>query len=78
MHCFEIRTANVDYFVGEDPTYGLKETSTKGNTVIPAPETGIGSHLAKTWEHAIRQGLMPVTPQGNNNAPTPISKFHYY
>ena len=71
MHCFEIRTANVDYFVGEDPLYGQKDPT---KVTMPSSENGIGAHLAKTWETAIRQALMPVTPQGNNNVQGPFSK----
>ncbi|CAG2058255.1 unnamed protein product, partial [Timema podura] len=58
MHCFELRTANVDYYVGEDPLYGQKEGA---GVNLPPPDTGVGVHLAKAWETAIRQALMPVT-----------------
>ncbi|VEN36806.1 unnamed protein product [Callosobruchus maculatus] len=57
MHCFEIRTANVDYFVGQDPLYELQE----GNSVnLPPPDSGIGAYLAKSWETTIRQAIIPV------------------
>lgn len=61
-HCFQIRTANIDYYVGQDPllTYKVGEP-----LVLPPPDSGIGAHLAKSWETAIRQAMMPVT-----------SKFH--
>ncbi|XP_014610982.1 PREDICTED: serine/threonine-protein kinase D3 isoform X4 [Polistes canadensis] len=55
MHCFELKTSTVDYFVGEDPTYG------ENNGQVPAPESGIGVHVARSWETNIRQALMPVT-----------------
>lgn len=55
MHCFELRTANVDYYVGEDP---LHEGATGQ---LPPQESGIGAHLARSWETSIRQALMPVT-----------------
>ncbi len=72
MHCFEIRTANLDYFVGEDPLFGTKDPT---KITMPPQETGIGSHLAKSWETAIRQALMPVTPQGNSSSvPVPARK----
>lgn len=58
MHCFEIRTANIDYFVGEDPLHGRRESSVP--LPIPPSETGIGAHIAKSWETSIRQALMPV------------------
>lgn len=56
MHCFELRTANVDYYVGEDPLHGRPG----GSGAVPPPETGLGAYLAKTWENTIRQALMPV------------------
>lgn len=59
MHCFEIRTANIDYFVGEDPLFGHAQ---RGDTslALPPPESGVGAHLARSWETSIRQALMPV------------------
>lgn len=27
---------------------------------VPTAESGVGAHLAKTWETSIRQALMPV------------------
>jgi protein kinase D len=64
MHCFELRTTNVDYYVGEDPLYGQKDAT--GITLPPA-DSGVGAHLAKSWETSIRQALMPVTshPKGD-------------
>ncbi|XP_066143838.1 serine/threonine-protein kinase D3 isoform X1 [Euwallacea fornicatus] len=58
MHCFEIRTANVDYFVGQDPLHDLHDGS---NVNLPPPDSGIGAYLAKSWETTIRQALLPVT-----------------
>lgn len=56
MHCFEMRTANIDYFVGEDPLFGREEQDIQ----LPPAESGVGAHLAKSWETSIRQALMPV------------------
>lgn len=57
MHCFEIRTANIDYFVGQDPLYNLQD----GNMVnLPPPDSGVGAYLAKSWESSIRQAIVPV------------------
>lgn len=53
-HCFELRTANVDYYVGEEVSGGV-------GGQVPAPESGVGAHLARSWETSIRQALMPVT-----------------
>ena len=57
-HCFELRTANVDYMVGHD-------TPGEESGAPPSTESGIGLHLARSWETAIRQALMPVTPQNS-------------
>uniref|UniRef100_A0AAY4CS30 Serine/threonine-protein kinase n=1 Tax=Denticeps clupeoides TaxID=299321 RepID=A0AAY4CS30_9TELE len=45
-HCFEIVTGTMIYFVGEDPH--------------PSSSLGVGQEVAKAWESAIRQALMPV------------------
>jgi hypothetical protein len=58
MHCFELRTASVDYYVGEDPLYGQKDAT---GVTLPPADSGVGAHLAKSWETSIRQALMPVT-----------------
>ncbi|XP_029902588.1 serine/threonine-protein kinase D3 isoform X2 [Myripristis murdjan] len=54
-HCFEVITANMVYYVGED-NGGLGH-----NPVLAA--SGVGRDVAQSWEKAIRQALMPVTPQ---------------
>ncbi|XP_067680184.1 serine/threonine-protein kinase D3-like isoform X2 [Haliotis asinina] len=56
-HVFEIRTSNVIYCIGEDPTFGHQE-----NNIVSSTESGIGLEQAKHWEQALRQALMPVTP----------------
>lgn len=67
MHCFEIRTLNVDYFIGQDPLYGLQDDS---SIPLPPPNSGIGAYVARSWETTIRQALMPVTTNT-------ISKFQH-
>lgn len=57
-HCFEIRTANIDYFIGQDPLLAYKNGEP---LILPPPDSGIGAHLAKSFETAIRQALLPVT-----------------
>uniref|UniRef100_A0A8C4DF28 protein kinase C n=1 Tax=Dicentrarchus labrax TaxID=13489 RepID=A0A8C4DF28_DICLA len=64
-HCFELITGTMCYFVGEDP-----------NTLPslpPTPNSGIGREVAKAWESAIRQALMPVifqdAPPAAGNTP---------
>lgn len=54
MHCFEVRTADVDYLVGVDPLCSAA-------VALPPPDSGVGAYLARSWETAVRQALMPVT-----------------
>lgn len=66
MHCFELHTNTIDYYVGQEPLYNLRE----GDSVnLPPPDSGIGAYLAKSWETAIRQALMPVTPTPRADEP---------
>nr|CAH0105340.1 unnamed protein product [Daphnia galeata] len=76
MHCFELRTANVDYYIGEDPHFGQKENGNGAAALPQALETGLGVHLAKSWETAIRQALLPLTnnSQGATASPSPLTK----
>ncbi|CAO2586230.1 Serine/threonine-protein kinase D1, partial [Lemmus lemmus] len=53
-HCFEITTANVVYYVGENPP---------NNSVFTS---GIGADVARMWEVAIQHALMPVIPKGSS------------
>merc|ERR1711970_540410 len=55
MHCFEIRTANVDFFVGEDSL----STETEG-------DSGSGKENSKSWETAIKAAFMPVAQTGSS------------
>ncbi|KAM6954651.1 serine/threonine-protein kinase D3-like isoform 2-T2 [Aplochiton taeniatus] len=54
-HCFEIITSSMVYYVGEN------HGGHYHNPVLAA--TGVGLDVAQGWEKAIRQALMPVTPQ---------------
>ena len=56
-HVFEIKSTFI-YYIGEDPTCGGKEEA-----VVNSAESGIGLEQALCWESALRQALMPVTPQ---------------
>uniref|UniRef100_A0A8C0IX28 Serine/threonine-protein kinase n=1 Tax=Chelonoidis abingdonii TaxID=106734 RepID=A0A8C0IX28_CHEAB len=56
-HCFEIITDTMVYFVGEN------NGNSHHNPVLAA--TGVGFDVAQSWEKAIRQALMPVTPQAS-------------
>ncbi|KAM9853042.1 serine/threonine-protein kinase D2 isoform 1-T1 [Aulostomus maculatus] len=67
-HCFELITGTMCYFVGEDPNTlpSLLSSSPQTPPQTPpspsqvAPNSGIGREVAKAWESAIRQALMPV------------------
>ncbi|XP_040479038.1 serine/threonine-protein kinase D3 isoform X2 [Ursus maritimus] len=56
-HCFEIITDTMVYFVGEN------NGDSSHNPALAA--TGVGVDVAQSWEKAIRQALMPVTPQAS-------------
>jgi len=45
--------ANLALYVGED------------SGGMASSESGVGLDIAKTWEHAVRQALMPVTPKSS-------------
>lgn len=80
-HCFELITGTMCYFVGEDPNT-LPSLSPSNPQTLPqtppspsqvAPNSGIGREVAKAWESAIRQALMPVifqdAPPAEGNTP---------
>ncbi|XP_004568508.1 serine/threonine-protein kinase D3 [Maylandia zebra] len=56
-HCFEIITGSMVYYVGED-NGGLYH-----NPALAA--SGVGRDVGQSWEKAIRQALMPVTPKAS-------------
>ncbi|XP_006626195.1 serine/threonine-protein kinase D3 isoform X2 [Lepisosteus oculatus] len=56
-HCFEIITDTMVYYVGENNGGNFQ------NPVLAA--SGVGLEVAQSWEKAIRQALMPVTPQAS-------------
>ncbi|GCC22716.1 hypothetical protein chiPu_0001104 [Chiloscyllium punctatum] len=56
-HCFEIITDTMVYYVGENLGGNYQ------NHALAA--TGVGLDVAQSWEKAIRQALMPVTPQAS-------------
>ncbi|CAJ1077682.1 serine/threonine-protein kinase D3-like isoform X2 [Xyrichtys novacula] len=56
-HCFEVITASMVYYVGED-NGGLHH-----NPALSA--SGVGRDVGQSWEKAIRQAMMPVTPKAS-------------
>uniref|UniRef100_A0A8C9UY21 Serine/threonine-protein kinase n=1 Tax=Scleropages formosus TaxID=113540 RepID=A0A8C9UY21_SCLFO len=67
-HCFEVITDSVVYYVGESSLGGHH------NPALAA--SGVGLEVAQGWEKAIRQALMPVTPQPSECTATGQSKDH--
>uniref|UniRef100_A0A674AW34 Serine/threonine-protein kinase n=1 Tax=Salmo trutta TaxID=8032 RepID=A0A674AW34_SALTR len=64
-HCFEIITSTMVYYVGEN--HGVHYDS-------PAlAASGVGMEVAQGWEKAIRQALMPATPQPKQELSVSIS-----
>lgn len=60
-HCFEFKTTNIIYYVGHDP---LRKNP---KLMLPPSESGVGGHLARSWETSIRHALMPVTNEPSPN-----------
>lgn len=56
--CFELKTASISYYVGQDPLVGIREEQA---VRLPPSDSGIGSDIAKSWETIIRQAYMHVT-----------------
>ncbi|XP_022050478.1 serine/threonine-protein kinase D3 isoform X2 [Acanthochromis polyacanthus] len=67
-HCFEVITASMVYYVGED-NGGLYH-----NPVLAA--SGVGRDVGHSWEKAIRQAMMPVTPKASVGAGPGQGKDH--
>ncbi|XP_039207854.1 serine/threonine-protein kinase D1 isoform X1 [Crotalus tigris] len=65
-HCFEITTANVVYYVGEN-IENLPSPSAN-NSVLT---NGCGPDVARMWEMAIQHALMPVISKGTSTASGP-------
>ncbi|KAF3844678.1 hypothetical protein F7725_007841 [Dissostichus mawsoni] len=66
-HCFEVITATMVYYVGEN------NCSLYHSPALAA--SGVGMDVAQGWEKAIRQALMPVTPQPSVPAPRDRAKI---
>ncbi|MCI4382671.1 hypothetical protein PGIGA_G00017360 [Pangasianodon gigas] len=72
-HCFEIITATMVYYVGENTGGSHLHMH---NPMLAA--SGVGQEVAQGWEMAIRQALMPVpvTPQPSVGAAAGQGKDH--
>uniref|UniRef100_A0A3Q2G145 Serine/threonine-protein kinase n=1 Tax=Cyprinodon variegatus TaxID=28743 RepID=A0A3Q2G145_CYPVA len=58
-HCFEITTASLVYYVGENLL--RSELSMTGSTILVS---GVGQDVARMWEMAIQHALMPAVSTG--------------
>ncbi|XP_036006250.1 serine/threonine-protein kinase D1 isoform X2 [Fundulus heteroclitus] len=58
-HCFEITTASLVYYVGENLLRG--DSSMTGSTILVS---GVGPDVARMWEMAIQHALMPAVSTG--------------
>nr|XP_046269760.1 serine/threonine-protein kinase D1 [Scatophagus argus] len=58
-HCFEIETASLVYYVGEN--LQRAEPSVTGSSVLVS---GVGQDVARMWEMAIQHALMPAVSTG--------------
>ncbi|XP_023681646.2 serine/threonine-protein kinase D3 isoform X2 [Paramormyrops kingsleyae] len=65
-HCFQIITDGIVYYVGENSRSGPL------NPALAA--AGVGLEVAQGWERAIRQALMPVTPQPSDSAASGLDR----
>uniref|UniRef100_A0A673IGG6 Serine/threonine-protein kinase n=1 Tax=Sinocyclocheilus rhinocerous TaxID=307959 RepID=A0A673IGG6_9TELE len=60
-HCFEIATASLVYYVGENLARADKGMLGYGSSVLVS---GVGQDVARMWEMAIQHALMPVIAKG--------------
>ncbi|XP_016350164.1 serine/threonine-protein kinase D1-like [Sinocyclocheilus anshuiensis] len=60
-HCFEITTASLVYYVGENLARADRGTPGYGSSVLIS---GVGQDVARMWEMAIQHALMPVIAKG--------------
>lgn len=65
MHCFELKTTNLEYYVGGDENNSATEINVENTN-----NSG-GSKGEKSWEDIIQHALMPVPSN-------PPSKFSFY
>ncbi|XP_016400143.1 serine/threonine-protein kinase D1-like isoform X1 [Sinocyclocheilus rhinocerous] len=60
-HCFEIATASLVYYVGENLARADRGTPGYGSRMLIS---GVGQDVARMWEMAIQHALMPVIAKG--------------
>uniref|UniRef100_A0A3B4Y832 Protein kinase D1 n=1 Tax=Seriola lalandi dorsalis TaxID=1841481 RepID=A0A3B4Y832_SERLL len=67
-HCFEIATASLVYYVGEN--LQRAESSVTGSSILVS---GVGQDVARMWEMAIQHALMPAVSTGISHSSHRIS-----
>uniref|UniRef100_A0A4W6CGZ5 protein kinase C n=1 Tax=Lates calcarifer TaxID=8187 RepID=A0A4W6CGZ5_LATCA len=67
-HCFEIATASLVYYVGEN--LQRAESSVTGSSILVS---GVGQDVARMWEMAIQHALMPAVSTGVSHSSHRIS-----
>ncbi|KAF2360498.1 Protein kinase C-like phorbol ester/diacylglycerol-binding domain [Trinorchestia longiramus] len=67
IHCFELRTTNLDFYVGQETFPRQREG---GVAEVNPPESGLGAYLARGWEQEIRLALMPVKATSTQPGPS--------
>ncbi|XP_078133526.1 serine/threonine-protein kinase D1 [Sander vitreus] len=60
LHCFEIATATLVYYVGEQ----LQRSESSGTGSSSNLISGVGQDVARMWEMAIQHALMPAVSTG--------------
>ncbi|XP_039641384.1 serine/threonine-protein kinase D1 [Perca fluviatilis] len=60
LHCFEIATASLVYYVGEQ----LQRSESSGTGSSSNLVSGVGQDVARMWEMAIQHALMPAVSTG--------------
>uniref|UniRef100_A0A3P8XE42 Serine/threonine-protein kinase n=1 Tax=Esox lucius TaxID=8010 RepID=A0A3P8XE42_ESOLU len=73
-HCFEIATASLVYYVGEN----LPRPEGPGSVLAHSSMlvSGVGPEVARMWEMAIQHALMPAISKGlSHSGPTPRSSM---
>lgn len=61
MHCFELKTTNLDYYVGGDEQNSCVEINVENTSNVSLPKG------EKSWENIIQQALMPVPSNTTSN-----------
>uniref|UniRef100_A0A8C9ZDT9 protein kinase C n=1 Tax=Sander lucioperca TaxID=283035 RepID=A0A8C9ZDT9_SANLU len=64
LHCFEIATASLVYYVGEQLQRSESSGTGSSSSNLVNHITGVGQDVARMWEMAIQHALMPSVSTG--------------